>query len=217
MKTRFPSLKTFALILSATVFLAHPVHAQGWVELITNGGFETGDLTGWSSPVPNPNPWSASAVLAHTGNYSAFNPALNTAVGQTTLYQLFSPTPVSSITNAGFWYYHPAGAPGTVGLATQLVFSDGTTVQDTLYATDPTYHMNAWAYRNLLPTLSTHTGLQLVGIGFFPKVLGSQFLDDVSIVGIPEDVPEPRAAILGCLGLLSIGCAFCVNKVRPTR
>jgi hypothetical protein len=201
MKTRMFSIRTFTLVLFATITLSNPVHAQSPVELIVNGGFETGDLTGWSSPVPNPNPWSVSNSLPHMGNYSAYNPALGSATAAPTLYQTFLPTPVSGISTAGLWYYHPGGAPGTIGFAAQLVFSDGTKAQDFLFASDPNYQVNVWAYRDLRPTLVEFPDKQLVGIGFFPKAGGSQFVDDVSVVGIPI-VPEPSTAILGCLGLL---------------
>jgi hypothetical protein len=42
---------------------------------------------------------------------------------------------------------------GTVGLATLLTFSDGTSVQDTLFADDPSYKKDEWAFRNWMPTL----------------------------------------------------------------
>jgi hypothetical protein len=42
------SRTSFAIILATATALAHPGHAE-IMQLITNGGFETGDLTGWTA------------------------------------------------------------------------------------------------------------------------------------------------------------------------
>src|SRR5580704_351638 len=108
------------------------------IEIIENGGFEK-LLSSWSQTNPNPNPWTIEPTNPHTGSYSAFNPIKDTAVGAfPTLFQSFVAVPVEEIKSAGFWYFHHGGS-GTVGLATLLTFSDGTAVQDTLFADDPSY------------------------------------------------------------------------------
>ena len=56
------------------------------------------------------------------------------------------------------------------GLATGLIFSDGSTDQDTLFANDPTYKENAWAFRDLLLTLRQNPGKYLVELGVFDKL-----------------------------------------------
>ena len=172
------------------------------IEKIENGGFESGDIAGWSEPSTNPNPWIVVSDNSHTGTYSAYNPALNSALASPTLFQSFAPTLVDNITSADFWYFHEGGS-GTVGLATLLTFSDGTWVQDTLFAADPSYKQNIWTFRDLMPTLLENSGKHLVEIGFFPKSGGSQYVDDVSV----SAVPIPLAVWLfgsGLLGLIGV-------------
>lgn len=98
------------------------------------------------------NPWTIEQSNPHTGSSSAFNPATDLALAAPTLFQSFLAVPVEEIKTAGFWYFHHGG-PGTVGLATLLTFSDGTSVQDTLFADDPSYKKDEWGFRNWMPTL----------------------------------------------------------------
>jgi PEP-CTERM motif len=171
----------------------------GPINLITNGGFETGALSGWSAPAVNPNPWSVVSDNAHSGTFSAFNPALDSAIAAPTMFQFFSPVLVENITSAFFWYYD-GGNRGTVGKAALLTFSDGTSVQDTLFADDPSYRLHAWTLRDLTPTLLPYSGKYLTGIGFFPKGAEVQYIDDVTITS----VPEPASIGLLAVGLLAV-------------
>lgn len=190
------------------VFLALLVLAQHAfatsLEIVKNGGFETGDFTAWSEPTENPNPWSVVPENPFTGNFSAFNPAKDTAIGATTLFQSFAPTPVDKIVTAGFWYYQDSGPEfGTVGVATLLTFSDGSRVQDTLFVADPFYKVNEWAFRDLTQTLHANPGKELIEIGFFPRLQTNRYIDDVSV----KVVPLPAAAYLfgsGLLGLIGV-------------
>jgi hypothetical protein len=80
-------------------------------EIIKNGGFEK-QLSSWSEPTPNPNPWTIEQSNPHTGSSSAFNPATDSALAAPTLFQSFLAVPVEEIKTAGFWYFHHGG-PGT--------------------------------------------------------------------------------------------------------
>jgi hypothetical protein len=200
-------MKTTKIVYGITalvLFMGHtPAHAD--IQLIVNGGFETGDFTGWGQPSINPNPWSVVSFNPFAGSFAAYNPAESTAFAGTTLYQSINPTLVNNITSAGYWYYNQGGL-GTVGTGAQLTFSDGTSVEDILFTDDPAYQENTWTFFNLEPFLLDYPGKSLVQIGFDPKVGGSQEIDDVSITA--NAVPEPSA-----LGLLAVGItAFLVRR-----
>lgn len=191
-------MRTFCFVL---VVGAGLLRTNASEELIRNGGFETGDLSGWETPQNNPNPWYISTAKAASGTYSSYNPVLGYAVAAVTLYQRFYPAPVTNITSAGYWYFHQSEATySTVGLAAQLLFSDGTGVADTLMADNPAYQRGVWAYRDLLPTLLSYPDKALIQIGFFPKSTEYQYLDDVSIIGI-QIVPEPASSLVFFTGM----------------
>jgi hypothetical protein len=187
-------------------------------EIIKNGGFEK-QLSPWSEPTPNPNPWTIEQSNPHTGSSSAFNPATDSALAAPTLFQSFLAVPVEEIKTAGFWYFHHGG-PGTVGLATVLTFSDGTSVQDTLFADDPSYKKDEWAFRNWMPTLIANPGKKLISVGFFPALQKSQYIDDVSITGrsFYRDLAWVWIIIIGALmitpdGIECIACGFVLTKI----
>ncbi len=177
-------------------------------EFIQNGGFETGDLTGWGGPSPNPNPWIVVSNDPYTGYYSAYNPVQSSAVAETTLFQSFAPVSVGRILTAGFWYYHQYG-DGSIGLATLLSFADGTSVQDSLYADDPSYHEGVWTHFSWMPLLAAYPSETLSEVGFFPKVGGLQYIDDVSITAF---LPEPATWSLLPLGILIL--ALRLKRIR---
>jgi hypothetical protein len=150
------------------------------IEIIENGGFEK-QLSSWSQPTPNPNPWTVELSNPHTGSYSAFNPVTGSALAATTLFQSFVAVPVEEIESAGYWYFNHDSGSDSVGLATLLTFSDGTAVQDELFADDPSYKQDQWTFRNWMPTLIANPGKKLISVGFFPATSISQYIDDVSI------------------------------------
>ena len=197
MKTSSNIPVTVALAFAAWAVSIPDINAQV-VELIDNGGFETGDFAGWSVPSPNPNPWYIVSTNHHGGQFSAMCPDLGYAVGQTTLFQSVAPTLVEDISSAGYWYYIARSSPGgNPASATRLVFSDGTSVQDSLLISDPEYRLNEWAYRDWTPTLVANAGKILVQVGFFPQYTDIHYIDDVSVIGIPT-IPEPSTlALLG--------------------
>lgn len=185
-----------ALIFIILFWLSYSAHAD--TQLIVNGGFETGDFTGWSQPPNNPNPWSVVSFNPYQGSYAAYTPAESTAIAETTLNQSITPTLVNNITSAGFWYYDQGANTKT---AVVLTFSNGDSPTD-LYDSPP-FAESAWTYFNLEPFLLNYPGEYLVQIGFFPVVGESQEIDDVSITATA--VPEPSCltgfGILGITGL----------------
>ena len=68
------SLAAAAFALGATVAssaLAGPVAAESGPNLVANGGFETGDFSGWSASV-DPSFSGVDGVAAHSGSFGAF-------------------------------------------------------------------------------------------------------------------------------------------------
>lgn len=193
----------FSLTLALVAWTTSVLNGNAQVkELIDNGGFEIGEFAGWSAPSPNPNPWYMTATNHHGGQFAAMCPDLGYAVGQTTLFQSITPALVEDITSAGYWYYISRPSPGgNPAFATRLVFSDGTSVQDSLLISDAEYRLNEWAYRDWIPTLEANAGKFLVQVGFFPQYTDIHYVDDVSVIGIPT-VPEPAAPALW--GLLTL-------------
>lgn len=63
---------------TAALLVASPAHAN----LVTNGGFETGDFTGWSS-VTDPLYDGVDGLHPHDGSYSAFFGGANSSITQT--------------------------------------------------------------------------------------------------------------------------------------
>lgn len=86
------------------------------VNVITNPGFETGDLSGWI-----PVTWSISTVLPHSGVYDAYDPG-GSGGGGLCLRQEFNP-PIDSntITTFSFWLRQP----DDFGIAQVAVFYQG--------------------------------------------------------------------------------------------
>jgi len=117
---------------------------------------------------------------------------------------------VENISSAFFWFYDVGGA-GTVGKAVLLTLSDGTSVQDTLFASDPSYRKNAWTFRHLTPTLLPYPGKFLMEIGFFLQ-LAELSIDDVTITS----VPERESILLFALGLLAVSWLHRMISSRST-
>ncbi|UCE90202.1 MAG: hypothetical protein JSW10_05130 [Pseudomonadota bacterium] len=169
----------FVGLLLMTVFGEHATASPE--EVMKNSGFETGKLDPWFNPSFDPDKWSVVSDNPHSGTYSAFTSTAGTG-GTSLVSQSFAPVAVNDIVSAGLWYFNdPTGSTGTVGLATLLTFSDGTSVQDTLSADDPTYKENEWAFRDLMPTIRGNSGKRLVEIGVFDKLNTRTYIDDVSI------------------------------------
>jgi hypothetical protein len=96
-----------------------------------------------------------------------------------------------------------------VGIATELTFSTGTGVEVALSADNPAYQQNKWAYFNLEPVLLDYSGEYLLQIGFYPKLLGSQEIDDVSITAAATAPVPDHPDLLFDLVCIGIGGLFC--------
>jgi len=104
----------FALTAVAALSVAYPVKAN----LITNGGFETGDLTGWMVLGVTPFVVGAFAgVSPHSGNFQVTDP-----IGLAAFEQTLATTPGQSYT-VDFWVADNVGGLVQVFWGNSIVFA----------------------------------------------------------------------------------------------
>jgi hypothetical protein len=131
-------------------------------EQIVNGGFETGDFTGWvcnDGVVTTDNP--------HSGTYCAqVYPSGPRQLNQT----LSSPILVGCISSFNFWRRNSQSA------YVRVVYSDGT---NTGWITLP--DVTPWTDFDLMPYLTS--GKYVSEINFLNGYVGSLYIDDVSLIG----------------------------------
>jgi hypothetical protein len=188
----------FCLALAACLGLARPASA----DLVINGGFETGDFTGWTqSGDPRFTGVGNAATLAnlggsvHSGNFAAF-------FGPGTLgfiTQDLATTPGTTYA-LDFWLAHPFTDPGS-GVE-WLVRVDGNTLLDSHDTPNFDYREFTFTFT----ATSNSTPLQL-GFGEPPNFF---FLDDVSV----NAVPEPGSCLLAGVGTAVL---FGYSRLRRKR
>src|SRR5437588_6659331 len=173
---------------------------------IVNGGFETGDFTGWVIDGHSNDP-AVVTNFAHTGTHSAFaggNPQANTyceensnePLGDSSFYQQFGPVPASA--TLSFW--HKDCTNDTIAFDWQDAYitdSNGNILQtiyhlcDTADWTNQTVNMAAYAGMTVRIKFLVHQD------GFNPPGdTTGQWVDDVVLYqpcGTPTPSPTPTA------------------------
>jgi len=129
-------------------------------ERITNGGFETGDLTGWQYAQA-----SATDQYSHSGTYSVF-------LYQGWIRQYFSSVPKSKIITFGFWQYGQSSSNRSI---LTIFFSDNTQEQF-----DIQHSVDVWEYVDCLPLVPD--GKNVIGISINGGTGGPVWGDDFSLV-----------------------------------
>jgi hypothetical protein len=184
------------LLMCLALMAASSVHA----DLVVNGGFETGDFTGWtqfgniySSAVVgsydgvNPNSGSDQAGFGAVGSIAGIEQTLNVTAGQS--YQI------------SFWLYNIGGTPSEIQLGW-----GGNTILDTV-------NPDAFPYTEYTETVTADASTDLLSFGF-QQDQSYFFLDDVSVTPTSASpVPEPATVFAGVLLLLPLG----VGAVRQFR
>jgi hypothetical protein len=179
-----------ALTAAAALSLAHPASAN----LVTNGGFETGDFTGWTvNGVIGSNinvVGTVGGVSPHSGNFQAiFSPG----TGSVGISQTLTTTP-STIYTVDFW----AATGPNVGGSLSVNWG-GSTVFSHVFPGATGY--TEFTFNETASSASTD-------LSFVYSNSGILFLDDISVnpagVGVPDG--GSTLPLLGCalLGLAAL-------------
>ena len=140
-------------------------------EQIVNGGFETGDFTGWEY-----NPWVIVAnYYPHSGTYHA---VLEYTPPGGWIKQTFTPAiPIECIASLSFWMMNCLGS------------SYNCTTKVTLYYDDDTENSTEFSVKgeyellNLLPFLISGKKLSYVKFEAAVTTEAAPYIDDVSLIG----------------------------------
>ena len=185
--------------------------------IVTNGGFETGDLTGWTTNRNALDPWiigppgyssQGGPSSAHSGLYFVTEgcdvlggPCVGAGATEDYLYQDLTTVPGGIYTLS---FYYDQGRECGGGTCELEVLFGGVSVLDLKLSsgrnTDPGYSF--YSVTGLTAT-STTTRLQFDG----NQDYSFDALDDVSV----SQIPEPTSLILGGIGLLTLG--LCRSRI----
>jgi len=184
--------------------------------IVTNGGFETGDSTGWTvhdctvgcATSPGPG-WGVNAVNPQSGTYSAATPCTGSGCLDPVTGAYISQILVTTAGDAyslTFWSDAGTSTPSELD-----IFWDGSLV---LAIPDGPVGYTQYTVSNLVAT-SAGTLLQFNGRQD-PSTL---YLDtvDVESTGVASPSPEPASLLLMATALLGLGFAATRRKACPAR
>jgi len=186
------------LFASALLLVLHLVAGSGYggIELLTNGGFETGDFTGWTQ----------SGNLGLTGitpeSHSGLWAALFGPIGSQGFISQNIPTTVGSTYDLSFWLRNDSGSPNLFTAdwgSTNLV-----TLSDVGFF--------GWTFYDFPVTATSST--TTVTFGFQQDDTFFNF-DDASLTESSGAVPEPSTLIIWSL-LGGVGAVFPWRRRKRT-
>lgn len=184
-------------VLLTTAFAALVIPSVASADLVFNGGFETGDFTGWILS-GNPIPGTVDSANPHSGSFAADL----IAAGSPSFMEQFLPT--TSGTRYNLAYFLDVSTDSTGGAVEFMAQVNGVTVFDQTNIPPQPYT------RYSFPFLATGTSTDLK-FGFRNDP-GSFFLDDISVAPIPE----PSSLWLGFLVTAFVIAAICRRRPANT-
>lgn len=168
---------TFKNTIGTKLALTTPEVVCPTGEQITNGGFETGDFTGWTATgnieVTTRNP--------HTGSYSARNPIEIGTVVQT----LTTPVPTVCITATStfriyIWSDYEISPPRGGRFTAKINYTDATSTTVEREITKGEAEM--WVEWDLKPYLEAGKTIESIEIKLDAGFINLMYIDDVSLV-----------------------------------
>lgn len=152
--------------------------------LFVNAGFETGNLTGWSS-----TGGSVTNADAHTGSFSF------AGISSDNVSQSFAPVATSDVTELSFWGKRTGGLFDLV----ILTYSDNS--QENVFV-NTIGKGDGWTYVNL--TAELDAGKSLKTFFIYGTSPGPALMDDFKLDAAPA-IPEPSTYALMAFGLGAVG------------
>ena len=184
--------RILSLILVATaVLIVSALPASAITNLVTNGGFENGDFTGWThSGDGGYDTIVSSSSFVHTGVYGALLGPINP---QASLYQILDTIPGQTY-SISFWLKNDGGITPDNDFTAYWGNTSNTLFSGQDLGDSP---FTEYTYLQVASSATTQFGFSYFN---FPSYFG---LDDVSVA----PVPIPGALILfgsGLMGLVGV-------------